>query len=1252
MSAQPKTIKPKKYRSLSVTLAIAFIVLSATVLLISGGLNLYYVFQNQQKTVVAQQELIAQNAANSVKNFVQGNFHRLESAVRLGGLASASPSERKTILEKLLGLGPAFRQILLLDPQDRELLKVSRQSDLASSHFAQLVGGNKELPLMRRSTFVSSIFIDEVSSEPLMWMWLPITDIFGDSKGILAAEVNLKFMWELVGTIRVGKSGQAYVVDKKGDLLAFHDISRVLKGENLSQLKEVSDFENDNEVHVTCDADISRGIQGGYVVSNHVPLGVPDWAVVVELPVHEAYQTLIHTFVILGLAMILSLCLTILIGIFLSKRIMQPIVAFRDATKKIGAGDLNTRIKIESRNEIGELAHSFNTMVDDLNMTTVSRDALEKEVAERTQAEKALKESEERFKAIFEGSSDAVMLLTDKGFFDCNPATLEMFGFSKKEEFTHVHPADISPPTQPDGTESFPAAMERIKTAFEKGSNRFEWVHRRTSGEDFFAEVLLTAFDLNGKRVLQATVRDITQRKQAELALLQSEAAIRGIYMAAPVGIAVSSKRTMITINRRISEISGYTEEELVGHGARIFFVDDAEYERAGRELYGNLKQRGRANVEARWKRKDGVHIDVLLSVVPIENTDHEVVTVMDITERNRTGEALRQSEQRFRVLFDQAADVILQLEITPEGIPVIREANNATFRLLGFERDELIGQPVSFINVVPDDSSVVNIRQQNVLSGTGAVFEARHRCKDGTIRDFECSATEMHVDSKIFGMTVERDITRRKQAELALQESEEKYRALIETTETGFLILDSQGRVLDANREYVRLSGHGELREILGRSVVEWTAEHSKQKNAEAVALCVKDGMIRNLVIEYVNKSGKTIPVEINATVNAEGGKMRIISLCRDITERKKAERALAESEKSFRSMFELTSEGVSLISPKTGKFIAANPAMCAMFGYTEEEFCTLSGEDITPPEAKEIMRQSMKDLFNGGNVPDHEGICQRKGGAIVNAIVSCRQMSWKGEPVFLVTFKDVTPLKAVQAQLKKKNAEILEFTNMVTHDLKKPLTTMNIVFGMARKGAFGPLTPDGAEAADTGLEASKYMQEMLADLLACAKFEAGTQELVIEKTGFRELAAEVVGRLKFQVEEKKISVSLPDGDVSVMADRKQLTRVLMNLVGNAINYIGKGPDKFIRIAWEQKNDAPVFLVADNGIGVPEASRKDLFGKFKRGSNVSGVQGTGLGLSIVKGIVEAHGGKIWFESETGKGTTFYFTLTGKEANS
>jgi len=135
------------------------------------------------------------------------------------------------------------------------------------------------------------------------------------------------------------------------------------------------------------------------------------------------------------------------------------------------------------------------------------------------------------------------------------------------------------------------------------------------------------------------------------------------------------------------------------------------------------------------------------------------------------------------------------------------------------------------------------------------------------------------------------KDITERRLAESVLKASEEKYRALVETTGTGYLILDVEGKVIDANAEYVRLTGYSKLEEIVGRSVLEWTAVYETEKNAAAVAQCARDGFIKNLVIDYVDRHDRITPVEINAKVIGQGDFVQIISLCRDITERKQAE-------------------------------------------------------------------------------------------------------------------------------------------------------------------------------------------------------------------------------------------------------------------------------------------------------------------------------------------------------------------------
>jgi len=146
-----------------------------------------------------------------------------------------------------------------------------------------------------------------------------------------------------------------------------------------------------------------------------------------------------------------------------------------------------------------------------------------RDITERKKAEEFLRESEEKFRKIFESSNDAMMLLDEKGFFDCNESTLRIFDYSTREEFCGKHPGEVSPPTQPAGKDSGKAANERIAEAFRTGRNFFEWMYRRADGEDFPAEELLTPMELEGRQVLQATVRDITEHRQLEEQLRQAQ---------------------------------------------------------------------------------------------------------------------------------------------------------------------------------------------------------------------------------------------------------------------------------------------------------------------------------------------------------------------------------------------------------------------------------------------------------------------------------------------------------------------------------------------------------------------------------------------------------------------------------------------------------------------------------------------------------------------------------------------------------
>ncbi|MDD5674795.1 MAG: PAS domain-containing sensor histidine kinase [Chitinivibrionales bacterium] len=356
-----------------------------------------------------------------------------------------------------------------------------------------------------------------------------------------------------------------------------------------------------------------------------------------------------------------------------------------------------------------------------------------------------------------------------------------------------------------------------------------------------------------------------------------------------------------------------------------------------------------------------------------------------------------------------------------------------------------------------------------------------------------------------------------------------------------------------------------------------------------------------------------------------------------------------LRESEARFKAIYECSNDAVMLLTEKG--FFDCNPRTLDMFGFkSKEDFSRVHPADISPPlqpdgrESFPAAQERISVAYKQGS-NRFDWVHRRVNGEDFPAEVLLSAFSLNGQQVLQATVRDITKRKDIELKLQNKNKEILDFTNTVTHDLKKPLTVMKAVCSLVNSGACGKLDGNGSEALQTGKEAINYMQELLDDLLTCAKLEAGTDVLEKQKVVCASLVEQILGRLKYQIQKKNIAVSITGLDINVDADLKGLAKIFMNLIGNSINYIGIGPDRRLSITAETCNGHIRFSVQDNGMGIPEESQKTLFEKFKRGSNVSGISGTGLGLSIVKGTVLAHGGEIWVESKEGKGTTFFFTL-------
>jgi PAS domain S-box-containing protein len=279
-----------------------------------------------------------------------------------------------------------------------------------------------------------------------------------------------------------------------------------------------------------------------------------------------------------------------------------------------------------------------------------------------------------------------------------------------------------------------------------------------------------------------------------------------------------------------------------------------------------------------------------------------------------------------------------------------------------------------------------------------------------------------MDKDGTVYGAIESiRDITDRKLAEEALHRSEAQYRALIETTNTGFLIIDMEGRVLDANQEYARLSGHKNPDEIRGRLVTDWTAPHEKTRNSAAVQKCAQDGFIRNFEVDYVDKAGNITPIELNATIVDIEGEKRILTLCRDITERKNIQKALLESEEMYRSLVDHAPMGIILHRDGIIKYV--NRGM-AELGRIPDASMLLSKSilDFIHPDYRDMVKKRTELIARTNEpLPPVEEKVVGPDGTVFDMEIHSIPISYQGQDCIMSLVQDITERKRAQEGLKE---------------------------------------------------------------------------------------------------------------------------------------------------------------------------------------------------------------------------------------
>ena len=493
------------------------------------------------------------------------------------------------------------------------------------------------------------------------------------------------------------------------------------------------------------------------------------------------------------------------------------------------------------------------------------------DISERKEAEEKLKESEEKYQTTFESSMDALMLLDEKGFFDCNKATLGLFGCKSLQEFTKFHPSDLSPPTQPDGTPSMDAAMSHIKKGFQAGTDHFFWIHKRVDGATFPADVLLTRMPLKGREVLQATVRDITELKKFEGTLRKSEEDYSSLFSNMIDGFAfcqmifdASGKPddfVYLQINEAFEQITGLKKDKVIGKKVTLAIPGIKETTPELFEIYGRVAVTGqKEKFEIFFKP-----LNIWLNVSVYSPRKGFFAAVFeDITERKKTEESVKFQAD----LLNHVGQAV----IMADSNRTIRFWNKAAEKLYGWSEEQALGREVTdLFGTSPEEAEGATKR---LRAGESWSTEISHKNIDGSVVPVILNRTPIFNEDGGFvgAASIATDITNQKNTEADLTFSleslsnsldkigllNEKLRVVGSLTRhdvrnklsgiNGYAyllkkkhsdqadIVDDLGKIENAIKETVRIFDFAKMYEQMGEEEITYIDAEQKLKEATAL--------------------------------------------------------------------------------------------------------------------------------------------------------------------------------------------------------------------------------------------------------------------------------------------------------------------------------------------------------------------------------------------------------------------------------
>jgi PAS domain S-box-containing protein len=762
---------------------------------------------------------------------------------------------------------------------------------------------------------------------------------------------------------------------------------------------------------------------------------------------------------------------------------------------------------------------------------------------------------------------------------------------------------------------------------------------------------------LRGCAYLLESFIDIGERKQMELALRESETHYRTIFESTPTGMAlVEEDMTVAMMNSRLEELSGFSKNEVEGLKPWTEFVvpEDLEvmktYHRARRRDEGSAPTK----YEFRLLTKDGTYRQVLVAIALLPGTQKSVISFVDVTARKEAEEALIESERHLRELTNALPELIFETDVNG----VLTFVSGAMHTRYGWTIKDIEGKINLLDFVAPFDRERARETIIKVIKGEHTGWtEYSLFYVDGSTAPFDISTTPIFRDGVYEGIRgIAIDITERKRAEEALR----KQAAMLDAAHDAVMTLDPEGIIAYWNRGAERLYGYTK-QEAEGQDA-NTLLKTKFRESKEVLWSKLKERGLWEGELTHVTRDGVPVTVASSWTLlrDEKGNVSAILEISSDITERKKAELALAESEAKLSITFATMADGIVIVGLDE-KVTDCNEAILRLTQRSMEEIIGKPSADLFAPEFRSqipdarkhlvgaILTRTVHSLREKGAIRTDSQLLRKNGKSVdIEANISVIEDTAGQPAALLVVARDVTERKKMEQQLdntladlQRSNAELEQFAYIASHDLQEPLRMITSYIQIIEEDYKGKLDADADQYIAFIVDGAKRMQTLTNDLLAYSR--VGTRGEPFMPTSTSSVLSEAITNLEVAIE-KSHAVVTHDQLPTVFGDGSQLIQLFQNLLGNAIKF-RSDETPIIHVGVEETKDDWVFSVRDNGIGIDMKYAERIFTVFRRLHTREDYPGTGIGLAIVKKIVEHHGGRVWVESALAKGSTFYFTL-------